>query len=82
MSQTNGQLRTCDRCGNQVFLKCTGEREMDGGYTRWNTFDEKAAVGWSREHQIGDLCPECTKEYQTILRKFRESCKSFMEANK
>ena len=29
MSQVNGQLSTCERCGAQVFRKCTGEGEMD-----------------------------------------------------
>lgn len=45
MAKINGQLVTCDRCGVQVFRRCTGEGETDGGYTRWNDF-EPLPAGW------------------------------------
>ena len=40
MSSVNGRLATCDICGESVFLKCVGEGETVGGYTRWNKFEE------------------------------------------
>ena len=39
MAKVNGQIVTCDRCGKHIFLKCTGEGERDGGFTRWNKFE-------------------------------------------
>ena len=40
MSEKCGKLVTCDRCGKNVFLKCIGEEETDGGYTKWNKFED------------------------------------------
>lgn len=62
--RANGQLRTCDRCGANQFFKTTGEKEADGGYNRWNTFEK--AEGWSTEIGIGDLCPKCTNELEEV----------------
>ena len=45
MSKVNGQIVTCDRCGEKVFRACTGEGEADGGFTRWNIF-EPLPDGW------------------------------------
>lgn len=45
MAQVNGELTTRDRCGKQLFRKCIGEGEADGGYTRWNKF-EPYPDGW------------------------------------
>lgn len=39
MAQKVGKMIVCDRRGNSVFLECIGERETDGGYTRWNEFE-------------------------------------------
>lgn len=67
MSQVNGQLSTCERCGAQVFRKCTGEGEMDGGFTRWNNF-EPYPEGWGlvdvpksagTRHGSLRVCPDC-----------------------
>ena len=30
----------CDRCGAEVFLKCIGKGETDGGHTIWNEFEK------------------------------------------
>ena len=77
MSQVNGQMRTCDRCGATVFLKRTGEGELDGGFTRWDCFEH--ADGWSVEHDVrdgkGDLCPECTKVRRALLTSFWKEAK-------
>lgn len=67
--QENGQLLTCDRCGKAAFFRCTGEGELDGGYTRWNEFEE--AKGWSYEGCIGDLCPTCTNEFKAMKENFK-----------
>lgn len=75
--RANGQLRTCDRCGEAVFFKTTGEKEMDGGFTRWNTFEK--AEGWSVEIGIGDLCPACTIELEVLKEKFKQQKTRQME---
>ena len=47
MAKINGQIVICDRCGAQVFRRCTGDGETDGGFTRWNNFEELPA-GWDK----------------------------------
>ena len=69
MSSANGQMLICDRCGAWTFLKCTGEGELDGGYTRWNEFED--APGWDRILQIGDVCPKCRQDYEDMLEKYK-----------
>lgn len=69
MSRKNGQLRTCDRCGTQAFFECTGEGEADGGFTRWNKFEP--AVGWDLVLSVGDVCPDCKKDFEDMLEAFR-----------
>lgn len=34
MSSEKGELETCDRCGEMIFLKCTGEGSTNGGDSR------------------------------------------------
>ena len=69
MPEVNGKLVTCERCINTVFLKCTGEGEADGGYTRWNKFEPYPA-GWRYCPDIGRLCPNCSAEYKVLLSNF------------
>ncbi len=76
MSRENGQLKTCDRCGKTVFLKTIGDGETDGGYTRWNKFE--SAIGWTTECDIGDLCPDCSKQFEEL----KESFKKFVRTSK
>ncbi len=76
--RTNGQLRTCDRCHKSVFLKTTGEGERDGGYTRWNKFEE--AEGWSVEAGMGDLCPACTNELETMKEDFKTMTRRWVKS--
>lgn len=76
--RTSGQLRKCDRCGSSVFLKCVGEGVTDGGYTRWNKFEE--AEGWSVESDIGDLCPSCTAELEVMKEEFKYKKKRWQES--
>ncbi len=69
MSLMNGRLITCDICGATVFVKCTGTGEADGGFTRWNQFEE--APGWTRISLYGfeQVCPECAKEVGDTVEK-------------
>ena len=46
MAKINGQTVICDRCNTQIFIKCIGEGETDGGFTRWNNF-EPLPEGWT-----------------------------------
>jgi hypothetical protein len=67
MSSLNGKLTTCDRCGEQVFCKYIKDGVTDGGYTRWNKFEE--AEGWGYEDRK-DLCPKCTDEFKKMKEIF------------
>jgi predicted nucleic acid-binding Zn ribbon protein len=74
MSQVNGQLTTCERCGAQIFRKCTGEGETDGGFTRWNKF-EPYPEGWDlvsvpkgmAPHNCVRVCPDCNAQWAKAI---------------
>ena len=70
----NGRLSTCDRCGRSIFSRCTGEGEMDGGFTRWNSF-EPLPSGWSSHSETGLLCPICNEEFNRIMDAFIDAMK-------
>lgn len=70
MSSENGQMLTCDRCCAWIFLRCTGEGEMDGGYTRWNKFEK--APGWEYVLNVGSVCPDCYKDYVDMLERYKK----------
>lgn len=74
MSEVNGKLGTCDRCGKSIFLKCTGEKELDGGYTRYNTF-ESYPDGWEHHYEVGRLCPTCNAEWNNVVVTFKRYVK-------
>lgn len=83
--KVNGRLITCDRCGATAFAKTTGDGEADGGFTRWNKFEE--LDGWGckcislKENMIGDtydLCPNCMSEYINIQREYLNANKDFI----
>lgn len=75
----NGQMSICERCGAQIFRKCVGDGETDGGYTRWNKF-EPYPEGWAnlpiypfaenRQDGYLLLCPTCTREYTRLMTKY------------
>lgn len=74
MAQYKGMLVVCDRCGEQAFLKTIGEGEADGGYTRWNKFEQKPS-GWdslSFENKWYTLCPVCNAKYSAFVKSFLE----------
>ena len=74
MSKVNGQMTTCERCGEQIFRKCVGEGETDGGYTRWNNF-EPLPDGWEIVHVPKEVdrygcvmvCPKCSSKWKQVL---------------
>ena len=70
----NGRLCTCDRCGRSVFSRCTGEGEMDGGFTHWNKF-EPLPPGWRNHSVTGLLCPVCNEEFNRIMDAFIDARK-------
>lgn len=69
MAERKGKLVTCDRCGETVFLECTGEGELDGGFTRWNKFEDMPN-GWEKHFPMGMLCPKCNGEYKHLINSF------------
>ena len=77
MAQVNGQLTTCERCGEQVFRKSIGEGEADGGYTRWNKF-EPYPDGWGyvsipsegERHESMMVCPACHALWDNVVNTY------------
>lgn len=81
MAKVNGQLVTCDRCGKQIFRKCTGEGEADGGFTRWNDFESMpdgwdlvavpSSLGWvgngNAYNGYIQVCSDCHKLWDEII---------------
>lgn len=71
MSRANGQLVTCERCGKTTFRKDTNLG-----------FFEKLPEGWINPPTIGDLCPDCSLEWERLEEEFENKKKEFMEAIK
>lgn len=79
MSEVNGKLQTCDRCGETIFLKTIGNGEADGGFTRWNKFED-APEGWEWRYDINKLlCPKCNETYKSVLNNFISNEMDFKE---
>lgn len=60
-----GKLITCDRCGRSIFLTLTGKEDWSDRLS----YQEKPRE-WTQEIGHGDLCPDCTKEFQTFCKEF------------
>lgn len=72
MSEVKGMLKTCDRCGESVFLKAIGVGELDGGFTKWSNFED-APEGWIWNYDTRKLlCPKCSAAYISIVKQFME----------
>lgn len=71
MTAVEGKMLTCDMCGKTIFLKFVGEREADGGFTKWREYEN--ADGWTNPHfgkiNLGNLCPSCNERLQNALLK-------------
>lgn len=63
----------CSRCGEVFLGKYIGEKEYDGGYTRYPEFEEPS--GWSNNYGIGFLCASCDKEFKKTISDFLGSLK-------
>lgn len=62
------KARVCKRCGNVFLAKFAGTEFLDGGFTHHNHWED--SVGWAVHADIGWLCPECEKEYQSQIKAF------------
>ena len=71
MSRINGQIVTCERCQATIFRECTGEKERDGGFTRWNTF-APLPEDWGSGPNHEDLCPKCNALWENLKTDFME----------
>ena len=72
MAEQKGLLKTCDRCGAQIFLKYKGTDSLDGGYTKRDNF-EATPDGWDYcnvDHGYKALCPACAKRWAEICTEF------------
>lgn len=76
MAEQKGKLITCDRCGNTVFCRATNEKEIDGGFTRWNEFEK--ADGWGREDGK-DLCRSCNDAFAIMKQNFSREKRAFFK---
>nr|DAG29183.1 MAG TPA: hypothetical protein [Caudoviricetes sp.] len=69
-----GKMYYCERCGEQKFIKYIGSRPYRDGMVMHITADGfEAAVGWTI-HDNMDLCPDCSKKYNSMMKEFL-SCK-------
>ena len=76
MAKVNGRIYSCDRCGNKIFVKAISEKETDGGFTRYNTFEDMPD-GWGYDCRAGmDLCPKCKKELDSIIALYKDGNKN------
>lgn len=67
---------TCQRCCEQTFMKQTGYNNMDAASAnRHSLLDQFEPIpkGWSIEAKVGWCCPECVKEYDLMIEKFKSN---------
>lgn len=69
MRGTKGLLITCAKCNTELFLKLIGTNEADGGYTKWDKFEE-VPEEWLHETAFGYLCPKCSNEFKRLMTEF------------
>lgn len=74
MGAVNGRMYICDRCGATEFVKHTGTRDGDGGYTVWDTFDP-LSPGWAVKN-YHQLCPKCAKAFDELEKRFMNCVES------
>lgn len=72
MSEVKGKLVSCDRCGKEHFLKLIGTKDLDGGYSRYDEFED-LPEDWLFLSQIGSLCPHCAGLFRAFIHKFNKS---------
>ena len=64
-----GKIVTCDRCGNKIFLRFTGETVLDGGLTKIDNF-ERLPPEWHWMSEYGYLCDSCMYEFRNHIHNF------------
>ena len=69
MSKQKGLLHVCNHCGTTAFRRFLGEEATDGGYTRYDKHED-LPKGWFSYSGLGDLCPECAKQFLKIVDEF------------
>ena len=70
MSRVSGDLVTCSRCGETIFLAKLGSRDLDGGFSRYDVFEE-LPDDWLFITQLeGHLCPNCSNTFKQIIADF------------
>ena len=73
IGEAKGMLLTCDSCGAACFLRTVGDGVTDGGYTKWNKFED-LPEGWRYiDRNIAQLCPNCNAEYEELITRFMEN---------
>ena len=83
MSTKLGKYYICDRCGTTSFFEKIGEGETNGGFTRFDKFEE--AEGWNTvypeaTHVTGSsklLCPICSQKYDKLMKEFFDDWRDF-----
>lgn len=76
MTVTKGKQITCDICGKTVFLKFIEKGYADGGYTTYDTYEEKPK-GWgtlSYPNRRGylEICDECSAYIEKTINDYIE----------
>ena len=87
MSTKLGKYYICDRCGTTSFFEKIGEGETDGGFTKFDKFEE--ADGWNTvypeaAHSMGNsklLCPTCSEKYNKLMQEFFDDWRDFDRRN-
>lgn len=76
-----GILHKCERCGCERFLKRLKDKEMDGGFTITEQYEE-LEKGWTDDvtkiagkFATYELCPDCSAAYDVMMEKFMGECK-------
>lgn len=69
MSEWKGMIVSCDRCGKECRRKLLGEKDLDGGFTHIEQYEQMPGE-WKYRFEIGWLCPECTSEYESLTASF------------
>lgn len=68
MGAANGRLLTCDRCGQTLFLKETGEH-AEWDETPRKTYESMPDT-WLYENPIGYLCEQCAEDFRYWVTEF------------
>ena len=76
LAEEKGKMLTCDRCGKEHFLKFVATNETDGGYTKYDIYEDKPDGWFSRDvgvTQVYDnvlLCPDCNEGFGRLMLDF------------